>query len=131
MVKTTADADAVTALTTQRSRSNSAIVARNPDAAAAYLAPYATVLASTGEQVRGAMGMRDIFERMFAEAGFEALARHITDLTIDGPHAAEEGRWEAKWSSHTASGRYMARWRKAPEGWLADAELYIRLSVQE
>lgn len=122
------DNSAQQAIAAERAASNAAIATRDAQTAAMYLDRAAIIVASTGEQLHGPGAMQAVFERMFADESFHLLVRHPVDIMLGTDFAAEHGRWEGRWGSRVDTGTYMARWRRVGGRWMANAELYVRLS---
>jgi ketosteroid isomerase-like protein len=122
--------EAETAIRARRRLTNKLIAAHE----AARLAPFfdasARVIAGDGTLIEGAAAILDAFAAQFSDPGFDRYERKTGEVEVDasGARAAEHGRWLGlARSGPTASGAYLAVWKKIHGQWVIESELYITL----
>jgi ketosteroid isomerase-like protein len=110
-----------------RAQSNAAIARHNVGPARAILHDDARFIVSSGDLLDGAAAMARAFEERFADPDFVTFIREPALIDVDGTTAAEAGHWIGRWTHGEVRGRYLARWRREPDGWRIVAELFIPL----
>jgi ketosteroid isomerase-like protein len=110
-----------------REQSNAAIARHDVGPARAILHADARIIGSNGDLLDGAAAMARAFEERFADPDFVTFVREPALIDVDGETAAEAGHWIGRWTHGEILGRYLARWRREPDGWRIVAELFIPL----
>jgi ketosteroid isomerase-like protein len=110
-----------------REQSNAALARHEIEGARAILHEDARIIGSNGDFFDGAAAMARAFEERFADPDFVTYVRDPVSIDVDGATAAEAGRWTGRWKHGEVLGKYLARWRREPDGWRIVAELFIPL----
>ena len=95
--------------------------------------PKVNVIAGDGRLIIGADAVVKAFASQFSDPTFVTYVRTAETIAIDkkGARAAECGRWVGSWQGArggiSASGQYLAAWRKSDGGWVIESELFVTL----
>lgn len=78
----------------------------------------------------GAAAIIAAFEAQFADPSFVTYVRTTESviLAADGSRAAETGTWVATWKDASASGPYLAAWRKVTGQWVIESETFVTVA---
>lgn len=123
----TAPEDSVRA---RRRLTNKLIAAHDAARLKPFFLPDATLISGDGGVLLGAKAILDAFAGQFRDSDFVTYLRTTDDVRLDaeGVRAAETGTWLATWKDATASGPYLAVWRKVTGQWLIESETFVTLA---
>ena len=119
------------AIRARRRLTNKLIAAHEAARLKPFLHPEVKVIAGDGSLIVGADEVAEAFAAQFRDPDFGAYVRTAETVEIDlaGARAAETGRWVAtrRTGEASASGAYMATWRKVTGQWVIEAEMFVTL----
>ena len=120
----TAPQDAIRA---RRKLTNRLIAAHDARRLAPFFDPQATLISGEGGLLLGAAAIIAAFEAQFADPSFVTYLRTTESVTLagDGMRAAEAGTWLATWKDQTATGPYLAAWKKVVGQWVIESETFV------
>ena len=120
----TAPQDAIRA---RRKLTNRLIAAHDARRLAPFFASDATLISGEGGLLMGAAVIVAAFEAQFADPSFVTYLRTTQSVTLaaDGLRAAEAGTWLATWKDQTATGPYLAAWKKVRGQWVIESETFV------
>ena len=120
----TAPEDAIRA---RRKLTNKLIAAHDAPRLKPFFAADANLISGEGGLLMGAAAIIAAFEAQFADPSFVTYLRTTESVTLagDGMRAAEAGTWLATWKDQTATGPYLAAWKKVVGQWVIESETFV------
>ncbi len=123
----TAPEDAIRA---RRKLTNKLIATHDAGRLRPFFAPDANLISGEGGLLMGAAAIIAAFEAQFTDPSFVTYVRTTESVTLaaDGSRAAEIGNWVATWKDASASGPYLAAWRKITGQWVIESETFVTVA---
>ncbi|MBA4011135.1 MAG: DUF4440 domain-containing protein [Phenylobacterium sp.] len=120
----TAPEDAIRA---RRKLTNKLIAAHDAQRLKPFFAADANLISGEGGLLMGAPAIIAAFEAQFVDPSFVTYLRTTQSVTLaaDGTRAAEAGTWLATWKDQTATGPYLAAWKKVVGQWVIESETFV------
>ncbi len=117
------------AIRARRKLTNKLIAAHDAGRLRPFFAPDANLISGEGGLLMGAPAIIAAFEAQFADPSFVTYLRTTQSVTLaaDGSRAAEAGTWLATWKDQTATGPYLAAWKKVVGQWVIESETFVTI----